>query len=113
MTDKIKVWLVDETGIKAYAEGADQRDSLIGRGWAECGEPVGSEFVWCSHADIAVPAYFPAETLDYWTTRGWVPGPPPPPDNHFSAVAPAVTESLPATEIKPKPAAGGASTKEN
>lgn len=113
MTDKIKTWLADVTGTKALAEGADQRDSLIGLGWAEAAEPAGSEFVWCRHPDITVPAKFPAETLDAWAIRGWAPGAPPEPDYVFSTVAPSATAPAPVTDTKPKPAAGGTSTKEN
>ncbi|GAA2566373.1 hypothetical protein GCM10010435_44440 [Winogradskya consettensis] len=76
-TPKIKTWLVDETGDHALIEGADERDQLLARGWAEASEPTGTQFLWASHEGVEKPARFNALAFPDWAARGWTPSGPP------------------------------------
>jgi hypothetical protein len=101
MTTLQTYWLVDETGTKALVEGAAERDRFLPLGWAETAEPTGSEFVWARHEGVADPARFPAETLEAWAVKGWLPGPPPAPFDVFADV-PVAVEPQPAAKAADK-----------
>jgi hypothetical protein len=77
MTALKKYWLVDQTGTKALVEGDVARDQLLPQGWSVASEPVGEEFVWMRHPEVAGPARFGAGALQVWRVKGWEPAGPP------------------------------------
>lgn len=109
MTEKT-YWLVDAAGRKCLVTGAVERDRWLPLGWSDADEPVGDEFVWVHHAEVAEPGRLPVSAWrEVWQAKGWQAGPPPEPvDPLTGARRPAPTPPV-AAEVttQAKPAAGG------
>lgn len=103
MSKKSTYWLVDEAGIKALVEGADERDRLAPLGWSETTEPAGNDRVWLVHEEHKGGAVFPASIMDVWRQKGWAPGGTPPAVDPLaeasSAVAAPVAAAPPAETV--------------
>lgn len=104
MATKTQYWLVDDTGTYARANGVEERDRRLPRSFTEADEPKGSAFVWARHPDIAVPAKFPADSLEAWKVQGWEPGLPDEPASPFNG--PVAGDVAPLNSLEsPTPAA--------
>ena len=117
MTEKTKYWIADIDGVKAQADGADDRDIWTRvRGWSETTEPVAGDMVWLEHETTGGKQKFSAEAAPQWAGLGWLPSSPPAPadftkDPNFVDQLPV---AAPAVEAKPKTQApaGAADKKE-
>jgi hypothetical protein len=86
VASKTQYWLVDDTGTYARAEGVEERDRLLARGYELAEEPTESQFVWARYEGIEAPAKIPANTLKA-SWPGWEPSVPDEPASPFNAPA--------------------------